>query len=177
MKRHRLTDPQPQLAREMVSGASIGNRIGARLEQLGWGASDLARALGIERLATAHEWVADKYEPSAVYLRQLPGVLEMTLEELLGIAEGQEPPFDSWKEFVSQLGEKGDTLSRLESRALRSFAWPTDQEPTVAGYFMLLGVVRQGTKKRVVKGKLPPPGGRRRRRPAIATHPPDAHQK
>lgn len=160
MNGRRPTDPAPQLARRLVSGASIGSRIAARLEQLGWGASDLARALEIERLATVYEWIADKYEPSAGYLRQLPGVLEMTLEELLGVAAGQDPPFDAWREFVSQLGERGDSLTSDESRALRSFAWPHGEEPTVAGYVMLLGVVRQGTKPRVVRQKQPPPGGR-----------------
>jgi transcriptional regulator with XRE-family HTH domain len=124
----------------MVSGATIGERIATRLDQLGWSQAELARRLGIERKGTVGDWIRGRQDPSADYLRRLSVVLEMTLEELLGVADGQDPPFAAWAVFLET--PEGLSVTPDERRALASFMWPS--EPTATQYAMLLGVVRMG---------------------------------
>lgn len=108
--------------------------------------AELIRRLDLDRSATLHDWVADKYEPRAGHLRRLATVLEMTLEELLGVAEGQRPPFEAWDQFLET--PEGKSATPEELRTLGAIFWPPGREPTVFGYQMHLAALRGGTKPR-----------------------------
>lgn len=141
-------DPAPQLARP-ISGASIGERIKLRLEAMNMDATEAARRAGMKRPGTIYEWISGRTpQPRSESLAKLAEVLGMTVDELLGIAEGQEPPFEEWKAFLAELAKRNDVLSDGEWRALAGFAWPADTKPTVIGYEMLLTVVRKATQPR-----------------------------
>jgi transcriptional regulator with XRE-family HTH domain len=132
--------------RTPVSGATIGERIQARAQELGLSKAELVRQLELDRSATLHEWIADKYEPRAGHLRRLAVVLQMTLEELVGVAEGQSPPFESWAQFLDT--PEGRGASPEELRTLAAIFWPPGREPTLFGYQMHLAALRGGTKPR-----------------------------
>jgi transcriptional regulator with XRE-family HTH domain len=147
-KEPRRSDPSPQLARP-ISGASIGERIKLRLEAMNMDATEAARRAGMKRPGTIYEWISGRTpQPRIEHLAKLAEVLEMTTDELLGIAEGQQPPFGEWAEFLAKLEERGDELAEGERRALSSFAWPDGTAPTVDGYESLLVVVRKKTRVR-----------------------------
>lgn len=65
-------------------------------------------------------------------------VCGVTIEELLGVATGQAPPWESWAVFLDT--REAETMTGSERMALQSFAWPS--EPSVSQYLMLLAVVR-----------------------------------
>jgi transcriptional regulator with XRE-family HTH domain len=136
----------PSGGRTPVSGATIGERIEARREELGLSKAELTRLLELDRSATLHEWIADKYEPRAGHLRRLATVLQMTLEELVGVAEGQRPPFEAWGQFLET--DEGKSATPHELRTLAAIFWPPGREPTVFGYQMHLAALRSGTKVR-----------------------------
>ena len=135
-------------ARAPVAGRTVGERINARLEQLGMSQRELARRMGIDRPQTINDWISGRQDPRAHHLRLLRSVLEMTLDELLGVADGQEPPFQAWRPFVAELAAEGDTLTRDEERGLKSILWPDGKEPTVFGYRQALALMRTGVRTR-----------------------------
>jgi transcriptional regulator with XRE-family HTH domain len=139
-------DPAPseKLNRPLVAGASIGERIEARLKQTGMSQVELARRLGIDRVQTVNDWIAGRQNPRAEHLRLMRAVLEMTIDELLGVADGQDPPFEAWGTFRGELEKNGDRLAPDEERALKSIFWPEGKEPTVFGYQSQLALLRGG---------------------------------
>lgn len=71
----------------------------------------------------------------------------MTLEELLGVAAGQSPPFESWQAFLST--PEGQTTTEDERRTLQAIPWPPGREPTVASYQIALASLRTTTARKV----------------------------
>jgi transcriptional regulator with XRE-family HTH domain len=130
--------------RPPVVGASIGERLGARLEQMGISQKELARRLGMDREQTINDWIKGRQNPRAEHLQLLRVVLQMTIDELLGVADGQDPPFEAWSVFRGELERNGDHLERDEERALKSILWPEGKEPTVFGYQSQLALLRGG---------------------------------
>lgn len=93
-----------------------------------------------------HKWTSGTQLPDRESLLLLSGALGVTIEELLGVAAGQDPPFGAWVEFVSS--DQGASMTADERRALQSMAWPSGQEPTITGYLMMLAALRSGTRPR-----------------------------
>lgn len=77
---------------------------------------------------------------SVPHLRSAAQVLGVTADELLGILEGQEPPFAAWAEFMATA--LGESTTEAERRALKSILWPDDSPPTVASYSTALAALR-----------------------------------
>jgi len=132
--------------RTLVAGGNVGERIDAARIALGISKADLARALGHKTVAQVSKWISGTKDPSPGSLRALSEVLRVTVDELLGVAEGQDPPFGAWREFLASPEAAGLTVE--ERRALRSFAWPALREPTVTGYVAILGAMRVGSRPR-----------------------------
>lgn len=122
-----------------VAGVSIGDRIRLARERAGLSKSELGRAVG-SSYRLVHRWEIDEQAPSADYLRRIAGALHVTIEELLGVAAGQDPPFKAWHVFLET--PEGVGLSADERRALQSIAWPSGVEPTVIAYAMMLSAIR-----------------------------------
>lgn len=120
-------------------GATLADRLVSAIEAAGTNKAELARALGV-RWQTVHWWATGQSSPNADHLRQIAEVLGVDLETLLGVAAGQDPPFESWHRFLET--SEGQSMTKDERRALQSFAWPG--EPTLSQYLMLLTVVRAG---------------------------------
>lgn len=100
--------------------------------------STLQRALGV-RWATVHAWWVGKSVPKGPNLRGLGEVLGVTIDELLGIAEGQDPPFEAWRAFMET--EQGRSATEDELTSLRSIYWKS-KKPTVASYMVMLQGLR-----------------------------------
>jgi transcriptional regulator with XRE-family HTH domain len=101
--------------------------------------AELARRLGV-RWPTVHDWINGKSVPKPDHLRMIAEVLPVTLEELMGVAAGQDPPFAAWAEFLGTA--EGAAITPDERRALQAIPWPPGREPTVASYHVALASLR-----------------------------------
>jgi transcriptional regulator with XRE-family HTH domain len=128
-----------------VSGASIGERIDAAMRRAKVSQAELARRIGV-RPEEISKWRRGPGKPRADTLRLLAAELRVTVDELLGVAAGQDPPFPAWADFLST--PEAASLDDGERRALQSLAWPPGREPTLAGYLMTLAALRGGTRPR-----------------------------
>lgn len=61
-------------------------------------------------------------------------VCGVTLEEIMGVADGQAPPFEAWARFLDT--PTGRELSDAHRRTLAAMPWPPGMQPTVAAYLM-----------------------------------------
>ncbi|MFW6031578.1 MAG: helix-turn-helix domain-containing protein [Myxococcota bacterium] len=121
-----------------ASGEAFAARLRALMERRDLNKSDLQRATGA-RWQTVDEWTKGTW-PSTEYARKLAEVLNVSLDELLGIAEGQDPPYPAWHQFLRT--PEGRSASAAERRALKSIAWPEGKEPTISSYLVGLQMVR-----------------------------------
>jgi transcriptional regulator with XRE-family HTH domain len=128
-----------------VAGASIGARIAEARERRGWKKADLARALG-KSWRLVHKWETGEVQPERESIRRLAEVLAVTIEELLGVAEGQDPPFEAWSAFLET--SEGRSMDPGERRMMQALPWPPGREPTLAGYLMMLAALRGGSRSR-----------------------------
>lgn len=126
-----------------VSGADFAERISALLKRPGWSKNKLARKIGV-RWQTVHEWTTGESKPRQENLERIAKEMPVTLEELLGIAEGQDPPFRAWKEFLAVT----PNLTPSERRSLQAMVWEPGKEPTVASYQIALAALHS-TRERV----------------------------
>lgn len=122
-----------------VSGAHVGQRITRLREARGWSQTDLANRVwpGRQkpRYRTVHRWETEGVVPSTPLLRRLAEVFGVTIEELLGVASGQEPPFAAWKAFTESA--RGQRMTEEQRRTLAGIPW-IGMEPTVEAYAVLL---------------------------------------
>lgn len=136
---HALGVKERQSAREHtvspIVGATLGERIDLACRLAGVSTTDLAKTAGVT-WAAAKRWRKGTATPKANHLGVIAGVCGVTVEELLGVMDGQDPPFAAWDEFVAQVARDGVPLSSDERRALQSILWPDGTEPTVTTYQM-----------------------------------------
>lgn len=131
--------------------SDIGVRIAEARERLGITKAELARRIGKPTKAgwrLIHKWEEEGQNPDSESLAMLARGLEVTTDELMGIAAGQDPPFASWHAFVAELAAEGDALTEDEGRGLKSIFWGVGREPTVRGYWSALTMLRNGTRDR-----------------------------
>jgi transcriptional regulator with XRE-family HTH domain len=140
------SDDRREIQPAGVVGGNVGERIDAARKLRGLSKRELADALGHKDQAQVSKWISGTKDPSPGSLRKLAEVLAVTVDDLLGVAEGQEPPFTAWREFLAT--PEGQTMNDGERRALRAFNWPSELQPTVHGYVGLLGALRIGTRPR-----------------------------
>lgn len=94
------------------------------------------------RPGNIYDWLNGRQKPDAETIPVLARELGMTIEELLGVASGQEPPFDAWREFLAGLEARGDRLDELHRQTLAAVPWPPKSQPTVGTYEMMLAALR-----------------------------------
>lgn len=128
-----------------VVGGNVGERIDAARRAAGITKSELARRIK-KPIAMVSKWISGTKDPSPGSLRLLAEVLPVTVDQLIGVVEGQEPPFTAWRAFLDT--PEGESMTVEESRALRTFNWPSELEPTVSGHVALLGAMRVGSRPR-----------------------------
>jgi transcriptional regulator with XRE-family HTH domain len=92
---------------------------------------------------TVHDWTTGKSSPNPDHLRKIAEVLPVTLDELLGVAAGQDPPFAAWAAFLQTA--EGAALTPDERRTLQAIPWPPGREPTTASYQIALASLRTTT--------------------------------
>lgn len=135
------TVPAPTAERRPLKGANLGERISDAIDRAGLSKSEAARQAGTD-YQTLHKWTKGQ-EPRAGWLPALCKVLGVTADELLGIAEGADPPFEAWQDFLCT--PQGQSMTPEEARALRMFNWPSGFEPTVFHYSATLQMLRMPT--------------------------------
>jgi hypothetical protein len=136
-----------------VSGESTGNRIEKLREERGWTKANLVQRIWPNAITPEqrkakwrqlHKWERGVV-PDGVSLRLLAEALEVKIEELVGVADGQEPSFEAWGEF-----KKSATFERLDKRqrlALAAIWWPPDVVPTVAAYEVIASGIMLAKKR------------------------------
>lgn len=124
---------------DTVRGTAVGDRIEAARLRSGMTKSEVGRATG-KGYRKIQAWITGESEPRGEHLALLAEVLGVTADELLGIADGQEPPFAAWAEFLET--EQGRSVTADERRALAGLPWPAGTQPTVASYQIALAAVR-----------------------------------
>jgi transcriptional regulator with XRE-family HTH domain len=124
---------------DTVRGASIGERIESARLRSGLTKTEVGRAIG-KGYRKVQSWITGEAAPSAENLRKLAEVLGVTVDELLGVAEGQDPPFGAWGAFLQTA--EGQSLTPHERRALAGLPWAPGTQPTVASYHIALAAVR-----------------------------------
>lgn len=122
-----------------MQGATLGARLLDAIDLRGTNMNRVAKAIGVQWQTVQH-WTLDKSKPSADNLRLLSEVIGVTIEELLGVAAGQDPPFEAWGAFL--LTVDGQSMAEPERRSLQAIPWPPGSEPTVASYMMALATIR-----------------------------------
>lgn len=115
------------------------------MQRAGLTKAELARRCDV-RWQTVHDWIRNQSIPEPDNWRSIAEATGVTLDELLGVAAGQDPPFPAWKDFIETDAGKG--LSAGERRALQAFAWPEGVEPAVGDYYALLTVLRAAQARR-----------------------------
>jgi len=81
-----------------------------------------------------------KSTPSPGNLRAVAKELDVSIDELLGVAAGQEPPFESWRAFLVTAEAQG--LTEDERMHLQSLYFPGARRPTVMTYMLSLAAYR-----------------------------------
>ena len=136
----RLSEPQAEPS--LLTGADLGERIDAAATRAGVNTTQLAKAAGVT-WAAAKRWRAGASAPKSDNLAAIAEVCGVTLEELLGVAEGQDPPWEAWEAFIETA--EGGAMTAGERRALQAIPWPPGRAPTVASYQIALAAVRSTT--------------------------------
>lgn len=122
-----------------MQGETLGARIADAIQLVGSNKNRVATQMNVG-WQTVQQWTLDKSAPTVDNLRLLSEVLGVTLDELVGVAVGQEPPFEAWRAFLSTVD--GQSITPGERRALQAIYWPPGTEPTVASYMIVLGGIR-----------------------------------
>lgn len=124
-----------------VAGGTIGERIAAALVRAGregdvrW----LAERCDV-RWQTAQFWLRGKTEPTGRHILKIAEVFGMDPLELLGVLDGQDPPFAAWSFFLST--REGAAMTSDERLSMQSVRWPRGRQPTIASYMMALATLR-----------------------------------
>lgn len=115
---------------------ALGERIRATLAEKGLGISDLQHATGVS-WPSAQAWTQGRSYPGGEHLPAIAELLDMTVEQLVGIARGGDPPHAAWRTFLAQHGAE---LTDDERDALALISWP--KEPKVSSYVLALAALR-----------------------------------
>ena len=149
-----------------LKGDTRGERIkDARLRK-GWTQQQLADAVGVSQPAIGL-WERGKRDILADNLMALAKALGVSVEELAGMLDDQEPDFVAWRAFIAT--PEGQNASERELASLKSFAWPEGTKPTVHSYRLLLlaaqTAVDAAPSAPASAAEEPPTGTRRINRP------------
>jgi len=140
--------PPEETERRPLRGRTVGERIGDALEQSGLSKSEAGRRITgrPDGYLYLHRWIQGNGPQDKEHLRKLAEVLGVTLDELLGVAVGQAPPYAAWEPFVAMCVQLGTPLSEEEWKSLASVRWLPDSEPSVETYLALRAVLRGATR-------------------------------
>lgn len=113
-------------------------RIDALAKQRNVTTQEIAEAAGVT-WAAAKRWRQPKDAGGAVprgqQLRGIAKALGVTVDELLRIYDGYEPPFDSWEAFKSSSAY--ERLSEEQRKRVAAHPWSDDETPTLASWLAL----------------------------------------
>ena len=123
-----------------IQGDTFGERLLDAIEKSGHTRSDLAKDIR-KSWNHIHLWCTDKVLPKSDSLKDIAEALGVSLNELLGLNLEEDPPLESWREFL--LTEEGQGLSETERLALVHLWWPSHLgDPTVFSYQLALQAIR-----------------------------------
>lgn len=128
----------------LPEGRDVAERIDDVRKRFGLSKSEFCRQAGIDYRLYAH-WMAGTKDVGRHSLAKIAGTFPVTLEELMGVAEGQDPPYPAWKEFLVTDDAKG--MSTDERRSLQIMRWLEGTEPRVWHYHNALALLRAVPKK------------------------------
>lgn len=127
-----------------LKGATLSERVDEACRLAGVNTTRLAAAAGVT-FAAAARWRKGRAVPSGEHLRKIAEACHVSVDELLGIYDGMEPPFDAWGDLKKT--RVWDELSAVQRKYLAAQPWPPGEQPTLAAY-LLLAEVAKSTKPR-----------------------------
>ena len=113
------------------------------IQRAGISKQALADRVG-KRWGTINNWTRGATEPSAKDIRRIAEATGVTVDELLGIADGQEPTFPAWEEFVGS--SMWQELTEDQQRTLAGIPW-RGSEPTLESYVIAAAAVKAARPK------------------------------
>lgn len=126
-----------------ISGRDFKERLNAAITRRGWNTTKFSEEMG-KTWAAVQRWQKGRAQPGDLEtLRLIAEKLKVTTDELLGVAIGQDPPFEAWQKFLAT--EEGQSMTPDERRTLASIGW-FGIEPSVGVYLAALGAYRLGKK-------------------------------
>lgn len=120
----------------------MNERIDEAARRAGVSTTQLAKAAGVT-WAAAKRWRQDPPKGSIPQPENMAAIAEVcgvTIEEIMGVAAGQAPPFPAWERFLDT--PTGRELAPAHRRTLAALPWPPGQQPTVAAYLMAAEALR-----------------------------------
>lgn len=127
-----------------LRGNTLGERVADALVRQGMSKAELARATGMS-WQSIHQITDHGVIPKLPNLEKIATVLSVTVEELMGIAAGQEPDLQAWAQFKDTTEYQSATAE--ERRAVSAIMWPSGREPTLTSYLLALQAVRAAAQK------------------------------
>jgi transcriptional regulator with XRE-family HTH domain len=125
--------------RKKLLGGSLAERIDEACHEAGVNTTQLAAACDVT-FAAAARWRKGRSEPHGKNLRRIAEVCRVSVDELLGVMDGQEPPFTAWRQFA--LTEAFSGLSASQRKFVARLPWPEGQQPTLAAYLIAAEMAR-----------------------------------
>jgi len=133
------------MGRVRLSGGTLAERIDEACQLAGINTTQLAAKTGVT-FAAAARWRKGRADPRGEHLRTIAEVTGVTVDELLGIYDGNEPPFEAWEEL--QATPIWETLDPKQRKFLAALPWPNGVKPTLAAYLLAAQAIKSaGTPK------------------------------
>jgi transcriptional regulator with XRE-family HTH domain len=134
-----MADSRPKLR-----GVTLGERVKEAIDLSGMTKAEIARRVGISFQGLSG-W-AKGTQPQLHHFQKFANVTGVTLEELMGAAEGQEPRGAGWTAFRGTAEFR--SASPEELKAVRAVLWPEGMEPSATSYLLVLQAVRAAVPKK-----------------------------
>lgn len=147
----------PGRVQPMDRARFVAERIRDAMRKKGWVDGErldikrLAQAVGTDRYQTAQRWIGGSgasvdpkllnKQPPRAYLLRIAEALDMTINDLIGIAMGEEPKTAAWRELLEEQERRGTPVTETERASLAAIQW-VHGAPDLGAYRAVLAAIR-----------------------------------
>ena len=141
--------PRMPAERGPLVSSTVGERCLEAAFRSGYRKAHLAEMVGVSWQAV-NTW-AKGTTPSIANVKRVASVTGYSVEEIMGWASGQDPPFESWQAFKATAEYRASTDQ--ERRAVAAIMWPHGKEPTLTSYLLALQAIRAAADKTAIRSR------------------------